>query len=181
LKDYSVALEEGSEEINVPNRIKSADWLKENGMCIDNIKPMKSRITQAGRGAFATRSIKKGEVISPVPLVQIRREHLDVYEEDETEDSSKIRYGIEYCYYCAASTTNLTSFTATAGQARGKANNSELLFWSSGELCFAVSLRPSSELHESSLCKNKRSSSMVSPSQPQCGNAEDGPSIFNGS
>lgn len=91
LEDFSTALEDGSEEVNIPNRIKSADWLKENGMCIDNIMPMKSRIIQAGRGAFATRRIKKGEIISPVPLVQVRRDHLDIYEADESEDPDKIR------------------------------------------------------------------------------------------
>jgi hypothetical protein len=91
LEDFSVALEEGSEEVNIPSRIKSIDWLKTNGMCVDNIMPMKSRITQAGRGAFATRRIKKGEVISPMPLVQVRRDHLDVYEADESEDPDQIR------------------------------------------------------------------------------------------
>ena len=85
LEGFEKALKEGSAEVSVPNKIRSLEWLKENGVCIDNIMPMKSRIIQAGRGAFATRRIKKGDIISPVPVVQVRRDHLDVYDADDWE------------------------------------------------------------------------------------------------
>lgn len=51
--------------------IRSIDWLRENGMCLDNIRAGRSTNKQAGRGAFATRFLPKDAVIAPAPLVQI--------------------------------------------------------------------------------------------------------------
>lgn len=50
---------------------RSLDWLKENGQCLDNIQEGVSTIPGAGRGAFATRYLPKGTVVSPAPLMQI--------------------------------------------------------------------------------------------------------------
>lgn len=61
-------------------------------MCIDNIVADKSRIIQAGHGAFATRRIKKGDVISPMPVVQISREQLDIYDTNDLENPTEIWY-----------------------------------------------------------------------------------------
>jgi hypothetical protein len=90
MQDLKAALLVGTAEVSVPNKIRSMEWLKENGVCIDNIMPMKSRIIQAGRGAFATRRLKKGDVISPVPVVQVHRDHLDIYETDDFEEPDEI-------------------------------------------------------------------------------------------
>jgi len=90
LVDVEVAATEGTAEASVPNKIRSKEWLKENGACIDNIMPAKSRIIQAGRGAFATRKIKKGDVISPVPVVQILRKHLELYDADNVEQPNEV-------------------------------------------------------------------------------------------
>ena len=49
----------------------SVEWLKEHGKCQDHIKPGRSTIAQAGRGAFATRSLKKGMVVGFSPLIHI--------------------------------------------------------------------------------------------------------------
>lgn len=78
----------GSAKYSTPNRVRSNDWLEENGRCLDNIRPGDSTIPQAGKGAFATRNIKKGEVIAPMPVVQILRKDLEVYEE-HVEDGKK--------------------------------------------------------------------------------------------
>jgi len=58
-----------AKEMSVEKR--SPQWLEQNGMCLDNILPGKSSIPQAGNGAIAQRSIKKGDVIVPAPLLQI--------------------------------------------------------------------------------------------------------------
>ena len=90
LEDVKVALKNGSAEASVPDKVRSMEWLQTNGACIDNIVATKSRIIQAGNGAFATRRIKKGDVISPVPVVQIRREHLDLYDADDLANPTDI-------------------------------------------------------------------------------------------
>mmetsp|Transcript_29448 Transcript_29448/g.44947 ORF Transcript_29448/g.44947 Transcript_29448/m.44947 type:complete len:576 (+) Transcript_29448:110-1837(+) len=51
----------------------SVDWLKDNGICMDNLLPGKSRIKGAGRGAFASRLLPKGSVVSSTPLVHLHR------------------------------------------------------------------------------------------------------------
>jgi len=69
-RDYGTAMH------SVPNVIRSKEWLEENGQCLDNIRPGSSTIKQAGRGAFATRTLKQGAVISPAPLLHIHRDSL---------------------------------------------------------------------------------------------------------
>ena len=59
--------------LNVPNVIKSQDWLDDNGMCLDNIYPGDSKVPQAGRGAFASRKINNGQLISPMPLMHMNK------------------------------------------------------------------------------------------------------------
>jgi len=51
---------------------RSVKDLKTNGICLDNIRPGLSTISGAGRGAFSTRYIPKGNVIAPAPLIPIR-------------------------------------------------------------------------------------------------------------
>ncbi|KAG7345925.1 SET methyltransferase domain containing protein [Nitzschia inconspicua] len=67
----------------------TVSWIEENGLCLENIVPRKSTIRQAGMGAFAQWSIKKGEVIVPVPtLVQVvNADAFDIFEmEDDGEN-----------------------------------------------------------------------------------------------
>lgn len=49
----------------------SLEWLQEYGKCQDHLKPGRSTIAQAGRGAFANRDLPKGTVIGYSPLVHI--------------------------------------------------------------------------------------------------------------
>lgn len=51
-----------------PAIYRTVKWLNEFGLCMDKIRPGASTIPNAGRGAFATRAIKNGEMIAPVPL-----------------------------------------------------------------------------------------------------------------
>ena len=50
---------------------RNPEWVRKNGMCMMNIIPKKSTIPSAGRGAFAQYPIKKGAIISPLPLLQL--------------------------------------------------------------------------------------------------------------
>jgi hypothetical protein len=45
--------------------------MRQHGMCMDNLIQSPSKIDQAGRGAFATRTIKENALIAPAPLVHI--------------------------------------------------------------------------------------------------------------
>jgi hypothetical protein len=59
----------------------TVEWVKQNGMCIDNIIPGESTVPLAGQGAFAARLLAKDSLISPAPLVQIPdRNSLLMYE-----------------------------------------------------------------------------------------------------
>jgi hypothetical protein len=83
-------IEDGGTAYQDYNRsVKDLKWLEEHGQCMDNIKVGKSIIPDAGRGAFATRYIPSGGLVSPAPLVHIEEidnmvmfmEH--VYNEDD--------------------------------------------------------------------------------------------------
>jgi len=56
--------------------IRSHEWLKENGFCLDTLRAGVSQIPNAGRGAFANRDIKYGEIITITPLIHIADKNL---------------------------------------------------------------------------------------------------------
>mmetsp|Transcript_36729 Transcript_36729/g.74838 ORF Transcript_36729/g.74838 Transcript_36729/m.74838 type:complete len:628 (+) Transcript_36729:126-2009(+) len=66
----------GSAAFSLPDSRRSIEWLEINGQCMGNMRAGRSTMPQAGTGAFATRRIKGGEVISPVPTLPITRESL---------------------------------------------------------------------------------------------------------
>eukprot|EP00529_Nitzschia_sp_RCC80_P012381 CAMPEP_0113482576 /NCGR_PEP_ID=MMETSP0014_2-20120614/22991_1 /TAXON_ID=2857 /ORGANISM="Nitzschia sp." /LENGTH=573 /DNA_ID=CAMNT_0000376099 /DNA_START=131 /DNA_END=1848 /DNA_ORIENTATION=+ /assembly_acc=CAM_ASM_000159 len=71
----------GAFYLSSPTAVRRLDWLEENGLCMDNIRPGPSSIPYAGRGAFATRRIPKGGLVAPAPLIQIPDEEiLDMHE-----------------------------------------------------------------------------------------------------
>lgn len=62
---------------------RTIDWIKENGICLENIRPEQSTLRDAGRGAFSNIRLQKGEVIVPAPLLHIaNRSALDMYSQD---------------------------------------------------------------------------------------------------
>jgi hypothetical protein len=65
-----------SEEEN--RRVPTPEDLVATGYCLDNIRPRKSRIKLAGRGAFATRNMPAGTTIAPVPVLPISSASLEV-------------------------------------------------------------------------------------------------------
>mmetsp|Transcript_10744 Transcript_10744/g.31801 ORF Transcript_10744/g.31801 Transcript_10744/m.31801 type:complete len:703 (-) Transcript_10744:22-2130(-) len=92
--------EKGGRTGSMHHALRSPDWLKENGWCIDAIQPGLSPIPQAGRGAFAARLLKKGDVVAPVPLLQLSREDMLMYYQDEGgfvfQDGQQLM--LNYCY-----------------------------------------------------------------------------------
>jgi SET domain len=47
------------------------EWLQKHGKCQDHMRPGHSTIPYAGRGAFATRSLRKGTVVGYAPLIHV--------------------------------------------------------------------------------------------------------------
>ena len=59
----------------------SVEWLEEHGECGDWITIKPSTIRQAGRGAFARKTLKEGEVVAPFPVIHVPyRARLDIFE-----------------------------------------------------------------------------------------------------
>jgi hypothetical protein len=131
---FMIAAEAGTATLTVPNRVRSTEWLQENGRCLDNIRPDLSTIRQAGRGAFATRGIKKGDVITPMPLVHILRRHMEIYHGDDYEDQNGSfwidgkQLLLNYCYGHPESSLLLFPYAPVSNYINHNAshNNAEL-------------------------------------------------------
>jgi SET domain len=59
---------------------RSVDWLRQNGLCLDNLRPLqRSRLQpQAGRSVVAARFLPKGSLVAPFPVLPIRRQALSL-------------------------------------------------------------------------------------------------------
>ena len=89
-KDLALAI---AKEMSVEKR--SPDWLEKNGICLDNIMPGRSSNPHAGRGAIAQRSMKKGSVIAPAPLLQVTdRDALRI----PAFEGEKMQLMLNYCF-----------------------------------------------------------------------------------
>eukprot|EP00522_Entomoneis_paludosa_P006884 CAMPEP_0172439204 /NCGR_PEP_ID=MMETSP1065-20121228/265_1 /TAXON_ID=265537 /ORGANISM="Amphiprora paludosa, Strain CCMP125" /LENGTH=625 /DNA_ID=CAMNT_0013187853 /DNA_START=20 /DNA_END=1897 /DNA_ORIENTATION=- len=75
------------------NLLKKPKWFEKNAICVDNIYSAKSTVPEAGRGAFASRDVVKGEVISIVPTILFGKKDLmkmyDIVSVPDEEDKSK--------------------------------------------------------------------------------------------
>lgn len=81
----------------IGTNIRSVDWIKENGLCLENIIPKPSTILYAGRGAFAQYMIRKDHVIVPVPMLQIvNKKVLGLYDNDDVQYSKQLLEN--YCF-----------------------------------------------------------------------------------
>jgi hypothetical protein len=88
----------GSALYNNPEVVKDLDWLKMNGYCQDNLVVGISKIAHAGRGAFAARSMKRGEVVSAMPLVPLNngQDALTMIDEEDDEPTPSYQLLINY-------------------------------------------------------------------------------------
>lgn len=134
-------LEDGGTAYQDYNRsIKDLEWLEEHGQCADNIATGTSTIPNAGRGAFASRFIPSGGLVSPAPLV-----HMDdinsmvmfmdhVYNEDD--DLVPNRSGpftwqllLNYCFAHKRSTLLLCPYgllSSLINHSKGKGANTKI-------------------------------------------------------
>lgn len=74
-------------ELRIEQATRPLDWLRKHGTCADHIAANRSTISEAGRGAFATRNIPKGTLVTQMPLIHIaNRSRLAMYHLEEQED-----------------------------------------------------------------------------------------------
>jgi hypothetical protein len=76
----------GTFQYRNPDLVRSQKWLDKHAVCVDNIVSKPSTIPEAGRGAFATRFLKKGSIVAPVPMIHIPNDDL-TFMYDLTEKS----------------------------------------------------------------------------------------------
>lgn len=50
---------------------RSVEWLRQHGICLDNIMPSQSKMPHGSRGAFSTRFLPQNSVVAPVPVLPI--------------------------------------------------------------------------------------------------------------
>lgn len=118
----NVKIAGGSLAFSQPSAFRSTEWLSEHGRCMDNIKVGPSKIKNAGRGAIATRKLKKGTIIAATPLIQItNHDVLAMYELEATGDGDLARASDEVegqqmlLNYCFGHPESSLLFYPTAG------------------------------------------------------------------
>lgn len=134
LKRVPEVLKSGTAKHSVPNQIRPLEWLKHEGICLDNIKSGPSRIEGAHRGAFATRPLKEGQVIAPMPVAHIRRQHLEIYDSEDIDNKTKVPWFdghqqlLNYCFGHANSSVLLFPYSPVVNYVNHspKSYNSEL-------------------------------------------------------
>jgi hypothetical protein len=80
--------------------VRTLDWLKSNGSCLDNIRSGNSSIKGIGMGAFARRSFSAGEVITTTPLIHLSRKDTIILKKNDENviipDGHQLI--LNYCY-----------------------------------------------------------------------------------
>jgi SET domain len=105
---YKVPEAGGALVFKNPSVYRTVEWLNEFGLCVDSIRPGASTIPNAGRGAFATKAIKKGAMVAPVPLTHFPDKRiLNMYDLSPNENGELVKHSDEavgrqllenYCY-----------------------------------------------------------------------------------
>ena len=97
----------------------SIEYLEKHGKCLDHIQPQNSTIPHAGRGAFATRFLPRGTVVSTAPLLHIPdRDILTMYDDDMLEEQQRDKSKpigqqllLNYCWGHASSSMLLCPYS----------------------------------------------------------------------
>ena len=120
------------ESNNAPSSL-STEYLLNNGFCLDNIKATSrigSKLKHAGRGALATRSLPKGSIVSPVPVLPVPESLLQIQPTlpQKSKKSALININdkqilLNYCYRLP----NVTE-TTQAGESSSSGPNTIWLF-----------------------------------------------------
>lgn len=76
---------------------RTPDWIRSNGMCLENLIARKSQLPHAGQGGFAQYRIRKGEIVVPTPLLHIDdSEVLGIFDDDGNRTGTQLL--MNYCF-----------------------------------------------------------------------------------
>jgi hypothetical protein len=100
------ARKEGIRSAHRAAAARPLSYLRESGRCLDGIRPGRSAVRQAGRGAFARRPFARGDVVAGTPLLVCdAAEAMTLYEGDWRRRSAPPREGqagkqvaLNYCH-----------------------------------------------------------------------------------
>ena len=124
---------------HVSSTPRTPEWIRANGMCLENLVPRKSTIPQAGRGGFAQFLIKQGEIVVPAPMLQITdRDALFMYDQDYHPHGHQLL--MNYCFghtessmlLCPATNAGLINHCSTRTTDCGPNGPNAMVQWSSG-------------------------------------------------
>jgi hypothetical protein len=91
-ENLGVVAKKGIRAIHQPSAIRDTAYLQKYGRCIDNMLPGPSTIKQAGRGAFATRFLPRGSIITGSPLlIALDRSYLHMYSPNFNDNGDEVR------------------------------------------------------------------------------------------
>jgi hypothetical protein len=118
----------------VGKAISSPEWIKENGFCLENLRPAPSTLPNAGQGAFAQNVIEKGEIIVPVPLLHVMDREAFRLPDD------KYQLMLNYCFgheessllLCPLTNAVLINHCSSHRQQCGPEGPNAVLQWSTG-------------------------------------------------
>lgn len=118
----------------VGKTVSSSQWIQENGFCLENLKPGPSSIASAGQGAIAQNVIEKGEIVVPVPLLQIIDRELLRLPEDKYQLLLNYCFGHEQSSLLLCPLTNalLINHCSSRRQQCGRGGPNAVVQWSSG-------------------------------------------------
>jgi hypothetical protein len=99
LTDVAEIDEVGLIEMKKSKMRRSEEWLQEHAVCVDNFSFGVSSMSNAGHGVFASRSLKQGSVILPVPVIHIpHKSALDMYQPKQPDEKpQRKQLLLNYC------------------------------------------------------------------------------------
>lgn len=110
-------------EIRSQQSQRSLEWLEQHGICGDYITPHPSTLPQAGRGAFATRTIPANTTVAHLPLIHVTdRNMFNMYNLSKANDNTSSTNDItgyqlllNYCFGHRESSLLLCNYGIMAG------------------------------------------------------------------
>jgi len=106
-------------------KVLSLDFVKEVGICLDNLSVSKSTIDGAGRGAFSKRKFSTGDVISHSPVLHLDRSQMEIVQQEMYREDHFLplrrEHNIKY------NATNVTGHQLLMNYAYGQPDSNVLL------------------------------------------------------
>ena len=135
----------------VTSSARPIQWLEANGICVDGIFVQESTIPKIGKGAFAKRRFKKGEVITSSPVFEFDRSQMEIVEQFLGEEDTLVytefvehqQLLLNYCYGHANSNVLLMPYGPGVNFINHRPVANTMIRWSRSQYSDADALRMS--------------------------------------